>query len=252
MGFRTRPPGVVDGAIGSGGLDLPHACSRAQQLARHPFKFTVTGPHMLAKTLVDKHYRNLPDLAFAIADALAEQVEHCEADVIQLDEANLPGNPDEWRWAADAMNRVLDAVPAGTGRAVHLCFGNYGGQTIQRGTWAALLAFLDSLHADHVVLELAHRPADDPDALKDLSPRIGVGYDLFGTGKTALKFRWGRYLAFGSNDAPYTSTNPAATLVAAVTNRQWTDSNNNRVVDCDLLNMSAQNTRQPAATSARP
>ena len=80
------------------------------------------------------------------------------------------------------------------------------------------------------------------DAYNDLSPRIGVGYDLFGTGKTALKFRWGRYLAFASNDAPYTSTNPAATLVAAVTNRQWTDSNNNRVVDCDLLNMSAQNT----------
>jgi 5-methyltetrahydropteroyltriglutamate--homocysteine methyltransferase len=29
MRFRTRPPCVVDGAIGCGSLDLPHACARA-------------------------------------------------------------------------------------------------------------------------------------------------------------------------------------------------------------------------------
>jgi 5-methyltetrahydropteroyltriglutamate--homocysteine methyltransferase len=173
MGFRTRPPGVVDGPIGSGGLDLPHACQRARQLARHPFKFTVTGPHMLAKTLVDTHYKNLPDLAFAIADALAEQVEHCEADVIQLDEANLPGNPDEWRWAADAMNRVLDAVK--TTPAVHLCFGNYGGQSIQKGAWNKLIDYLNALHVDHVVMENAHRPVDELAAFRDLRPEIGMG-----------------------------------------------------------------------------
>jgi hypothetical protein len=79
------------------------------------------------------------------------------------------------------------------------------------------------------------------DAFNDLTPRVGVAYDVFGNGRTALKFRWGRYLAFASNDAPYTSTNPAATLVSTVA-RSWTDSNNNRVVDCDLLNMAAQNT----------
>jgi hypothetical protein len=79
------------------------------------------------------------------------------------------------------------------------------------------------------------------DAFNDITPRVGVGYDVFGNGRTAVKFRWGRYLAFASNDAPFTSTNPAATLVATVTNRNWTDSNNNRVVDCDLLTMSAQN-----------
>ena len=51
------------------------------------------------------------------------------------------------------------------------------------------------------------------DAYNDLSPRFGVGYDVFGNGKTALKLRWGRYLGFASNDQPYTSTNPAATPV---------------------------------------
>ena len=35
---------------------------------------------------------------------------------------------------------VLDAVP--TTPAVHLCFGNYGGQSVQHGTWDRLLAYL--------------------------------------------------------------------------------------------------------------
>ena len=135
MGFRTRPPAVVDGPIDCGHLDLPQACARAKRLATRPFKFTLTGPHMLAKTLVDNHYKYLPDLAMAIAAALAEQVRHIDADVVQVDEANLPGSPDEWPWAAAAMNLVLNAVK--TIPAVHLCFGNYGGQSIQNGRLGA-------------------------------------------------------------------------------------------------------------------
>src|SRR5687768_8875034 len=65
MRFRARPPGVVDGPVSSGTLDLPQACARAKRLATRPFKFTVTGPHMLAKTLIDRHYGNLPDLTLA-------------------------------------------------------------------------------------------------------------------------------------------------------------------------------------------
>ena len=70
---------------------------------------------------------------------------------LQVDEANIPGNPADGPIAAAAINRVLDAV-TGT-RAVHLCFGNYGGQTIQKGEWRALTDFLNRLHVDHLVLE---------------------------------------------------------------------------------------------------
>ena len=173
MKFRTRPPGTVVGPIGSGSLDLPLACARARALARHRFKFTVTGPHMLAKTLINKHYRDTAEVAHALADALAEQVKHLDADIVQIDEANLPGHPEEWEWAASAINRVLDAVK-GT-PAVHLCFGNYGGQTIQRGRWESLLKYLNALHADHVVLECAHRPPGELEAFKELRPEIGLG-----------------------------------------------------------------------------
>jgi hypothetical protein len=78
------------------------------------------------------------------------------------------------------------------------------------------------------------------DAYNDISPRVGVGYDVLGNGRTALKFRWGKYMAFASNDQPYTSTNPAATLVATAS-RGWTDNDGDRIVDCDLLNPNLQN-----------
>ena len=173
MTFRTRPPGVVEGPLGSGTLDLPLACRRASALATHTFKFTVTGPHMLAKTLINRHYPDTPALAHALADVLAQQIQHIDADIIQIDEANLPGSSEEWEWAASAINRVLDAVK--TTPAVHLCFGNYGGQSIQKGKWQHLMKYLNALHVDHVVLECAHRPLSEMEVFKDLDPRIGLG-----------------------------------------------------------------------------
>ena len=185
MGFRTRPPGVVEGPLSSGTLDLPLACQRAAGLARHPFKFTLTGPHMLAKTLINRHYADTPALADAIADVLAEQVSHIAADVVQIDEANLPGHPEEWQWAAAALNRVLDAVK--TTPALHLCFGNYGGQSVQKGGWDSLLNYLNALHVDHIVMECAHRPAEELAVFKELRPEIGLGLGVIDIKQTAVE-----------------------------------------------------------------
>ena len=185
MGFRTRPPAVVESAVGAGTLDLPHACARGRRLASKPFKFTLTGPHMLAKSVIDKHYGNVPDLALAIGDALAAQVAHIDADVVQIDEANLTGSPEEWQWAAEAINRVLRAVK--TIPAVHLCFGNYGGQSIQRGSWAKLVGYLNALRVDHIVMETAHRPADELAVFKQLRPEIGFGLGVIDVKATGIE-----------------------------------------------------------------
>ncbi|NOZ33423.1 MAG: cobalamin-independent methionine synthase II family protein [Alphaproteobacteria bacterium] len=173
MAFRARPPGVVDGEISHGTLDLPYAAMRARRLATRPMKFTLTGPHMLAKTLINTHYGDVAELAMAIAGVLAEQVSHINAEIIQIDEANLPGHPTEWEWAAAAINKVLDAVK--TTPAVHLCFGNYGGQSVQKGTWAQLIEYLNALHVDHIVMENAHRPIEELAVFTDLRPDIGLG-----------------------------------------------------------------------------
>ena len=185
MGFRARPPAVVEGPVGPGTLDLPQACARAKRLATRPFKFTLTGPHMLAKTLVDHHYGKLPELALALGEALAEQVRHVDAEVVQVDEANLPGNADEWPWAAEALNRVLRAVK--TVAAVHLCFGNYGGQSIQQGSWSKLIEYLNALAVDHVVMETAHRPPNELEVFRELREEIGLGLGVVDIKSTEIE-----------------------------------------------------------------
>lgn len=173
MGFRAKPAGVVTGPLGEGSLDLLSDCQRAASVRRGPFKFTVTSPYMLARTLLDVHYNNFETLTLAIAEVLARQVKGLPCACVQVDEANIPGNPADGPLAAEAINRVLDAVEVEKG--VHFCFGNYGGQTIQQGTWKALLGFLNQLRTDHLVLELAHRPESDWDALAQIDPRIKLG-----------------------------------------------------------------------------
>ena len=173
--------------MSAGTLNLSLACARARRLTRSPFKFTLTGPHMLAKTLHDLHYRSPEKLAYAIADVLAAQVKHLDADVIQVDEANLPGHPDEWRWAAATINKVLKAVPKGAKAAVHLCFGNYGGQSIQKGTWAKLIDYLNALKADHIVMECAHRPPEELAVFKDLRRDLGFGLGVVDIKRTEVE-----------------------------------------------------------------
>lgn len=173
MTFRAKPAAVVEGPIGEGGLNLLADCQRAAVVAGGQFKFTVTSPYMLARTLLDNHYGDFEALTMALAEVLAEQVKGLPCGCVQVDEANIPGNVDDAPLAAKAMNVVLDAIEGE--RAVHLCFGNYGGQSIQSGKWAKLVDFLNSLHVDHLVLELAHRPVDDLDALKAVKPEIAIG-----------------------------------------------------------------------------
>lgn len=176
MGFRSAPAGVVEAAIDEGTLSLGEDYRRARACTAHPMKFTLTGPHMLCKTLMDHHYRDLPNLALAIGQALAKQVGEIDSEVIQVDEANITGHPDEAEWAAAAINVVLDAAVRAKEKGVHMCFGNYGGQSIQRGTWQKLIGFINRLHCDHVLLEMAFRGYDELQYFKDeLDPRIGIG-----------------------------------------------------------------------------
>jgi 5-methyltetrahydropteroyltriglutamate--homocysteine methyltransferase len=173
MRFRRKAAGVVEAELGEGSLNLLADCELAASVARGPFKFTVTSPYMLARTLLDRHYGGFEELLMALAGVLAQQVAGLPCTCLQVDEANIPGNPADGPIAAAAINRVLDGF---TGlRAVHLCFGNYGGQTIQKGEWRALTDFLNRLHVDHLILEMAHRSAADLEALRDVDPRIRLG-----------------------------------------------------------------------------
>ena len=60
-------------------------------------------------------------------------------------------------------------------------------------------------------------------AYKDISPRGGVAYDVFGNGKTSLKVNFGKYLEPASNlNGSYSISNPIA-RIATTTSRTWND-----------------------------
>ena len=72
-----------------------------------------------------------------------------------------------------AINHVLEGIRGE--RAAHICFGNYGGQTVQKGFWKDLMPFFNQLAVNHLVLEFARRGYDELEAFHDLDPRIGLG-----------------------------------------------------------------------------
>ncbi len=77
----------------------------------------------------------------------------------------------------------------------------------------------------------------------DITPRMGLAYDLFGNGKTALKFNAGRYLEAAVNgNGNYSALLPASRVPVSVT-RTWTDANGNFIPDCTLENPLAQDLR---------
>jgi len=78
----------------------------------------------------------------------------------------------------------------------------------------------------------------------DITPRMGAAYDVFGTGRTALKVNVAQYLQGAYTGDAYTISNPGSTLVTTI-NRQWSDGLNlpagtpgrgDYVAQCDFMN----------------
>jgi 5-methyltetrahydropteroyltriglutamate--homocysteine methyltransferase len=175
-GFRLLTAGMVVSKVEDGTLNLPRDFEFVRPLTRSPLKFTCTGPHMLARVLTNLHYGDVAELSMEIASVLRRQLELVEAETVQLDEACIVGYPQDAAWAAESINHVLDGVL--NEKAVHICFGNYGGQPVLRGFWRDLLPFLNSLRTDHLVLEFARRGYDELPLFSDLDPRISLGIGL--------------------------------------------------------------------------
>src|SRR5262249_34028873 len=66
---------------------------------------------------------------------------------------------------------------------------------------------------------------------KDVTTRVGASYDVFGNGKTALKFSFGKYLMGQGASLVQQGFAPALAIVQNVT-RTWFDFNGNFVPDC--------------------
>src|SRR4051812_35202175 len=69
----------------------------------------------------------------------------------------------------------------------------------------------------------------------DVSTRYGAAYDLFGNGKTAVKFNLGKYMEAFSATNTDLDLNPLIRNTISTT-RTWTDTNKDFIPTCDLAN----------------
>ena len=90
---------------------------------------------------------------------------------------------------------------------------------------------LQVLGAGKFVPERRFEPLKNIPNYQNISPRLGIAYDVFGNGKTALKASLGRY----PDIIRTASGNPASNLTRTTT-RTWNDANRNYVPDCELRN----------------
>jgi hypothetical protein len=94
------------------------------------------------------------------------------------------------------------------------------------------------LVAGYFVPERRVAAVDNVPHWRNLDPRLGAAYDLFGDGRTALKGSLGRY----ATRLVSAAENPARNMAASTT-LNWTDSNNNLAPDCNLLNPKGEDNR---------
>ena len=86
-----------------------------------------------------------------------------------------------------------------------------------------------TLPAGYFVPERHTEAVKDSPNWTNLNPRVGGAYDVFGTGKTAIKASLGRYTPRNTGAVG----NPLQNMAQSA-NRTWTDANRDFVPDCDL------------------
>ena len=69
---------------------------------------------------------------------------------------------------------------------------------------------------------------------KDLSPRVGAAYDLFGDGKTVVRAAYNKYVASESTNMATLNNRVNASINSG--SRTWGDRNGNFLPDCDITN----------------
>ena len=92
-----------------------------------------------------------------------------------------------------------------------------------------------SAEVSRFVPEAFSFPQTDGVSFNDMNARWSAAWDVFGTGKTAVKYSMGRYLQPANVGGIFNATNPMRRTQESL-NRGWQDLNNNRRVDCDLAN----------------
>ena len=102
------------------------------------------------------------DLVRALArrlNAEARELAAAGADLLQIDEPFLAGYPEQVELAVEAVNMVVQDVPATW--ALHVCYGNRYARPSWEGHYDFLFPAVKAARVDQVVLEFARKGLDD-------------------------------------------------------------------------------------------
>jgi 5-methyltetrahydropteroyltriglutamate--homocysteine methyltransferase len=182
----TRP--LPDGEEAS--LKLADDFRFTRRLTKRPVKFSFTGPFSLSRRIRDGAYSEPGDLVRALArrlNAEARELAAAGADLLQIDEPFLAGYPEQVELAVEAVNMVVQDVPATW--ALHVCYGNRYARPSWEGHYDFLFPAVKAARVDQVVLEFARKGLDDLRLIK--------------------QHGWDKWLGFGVIDVKSAEVEPA-------------------------------------------
>jgi 5-methyltetrahydropteroyltriglutamate--homocysteine methyltransferase len=154
--------GAGTGASAGLGLGLADDFRFTRQLTQRPVKFSFTGPFSLSRRIRDGAYSQPGDLVRALArrlNAEARELAAAGADFLQIDEPFLAGYPEHVELAVEAVNLVVEGVPATW--ALHVCYGNRYARPSWEGHYDFLFPAVKTARVDQIVLEFARKGLDD-------------------------------------------------------------------------------------------
>jgi 5-methyltetrahydropteroyltriglutamate--homocysteine methyltransferase len=154
--------GAGPGASPGLGLGLADDFRFTRQLTQRPVKFSFTGPFSLSRRIRDGAYSQPGDLVRALArrlNAEARELAAAGADFLQIDEPFLAGYPEHVELAVEAVNLVVEGVPATW--ALHVCYGNRYARPSWEGHYDFLFPAVQAARVDQIVLEFARKGLDD-------------------------------------------------------------------------------------------
>ncbi|MGE3509428.1 MAG: hypothetical protein AB7N65_11150 [Vicinamibacterales bacterium] len=104
--------------------------------------------------------------------------------------------------------------------------------------------------ATRLLPERSYAAQSDVINRKDLSPRLGVAWDIFGNGKTAVKVHVNRYVVSTNEEHNQAVSQHPAITTAAPATRNWTDRDGDFYPDGDPLNPLANGEFGPSDNAA--
>ena len=143
-------------------LDLAKDFRFTRQLTAKPVKFSFTGPLSLSRRIRNEAYEDQGELVRALArrlNAEARALAEAGADFLQIDEPFLAGYPEHVELAVEAVNIVVENVPATW--ALHVCYGNRYARPSWEGHYDFLFPAVKAARVDQIVLEFARKGLDD-------------------------------------------------------------------------------------------